>query len=41
MPTYMSTRLLVPVSPEEPIIIGTPCSRAASSISSRSCFCQS
>ncbi|MNT56022.1 hypothetical protein D3C72_1933000 [compost metagenome] len=36
----MSTRLLVPVSPAEPMIIGTPMRREASNISSRSCACQ-
>ena len=40
MSTYMSTRQLVPVSPAEPIIIGTSSSRAASSMCSRSCSCQ-
>src|SRR6218665_1373725 len=40
MPTYRSTRLFEPVSPAEPMIIGTPSSRAASSMSSRSCRCQ-
>jgi hypothetical protein len=35
-----STRLLVPVSPAEPMIIGLPVRRAASSISCRSCSCQ-
>ena len=38
--TYRSTRLLDPVSPDEPMIIGTPSSRDASSMSSRSCVCQ-
>ncbi len=40
MPTYMSTRESEPVSPAEPISIGTSSSRAASSISSRSWRCQ-
>ncbi len=40
MRTYRSTRLFAPVSPAEPMIIGTPSRRDASSISSRSCVCQ-
>ena len=40
MLTYRSTRLFEPVSPAEPMIMGTPSSRAASSICSRSCRCQ-
>ena len=39
MPTNRSTRLLLPVSPAEPTIIGTPRRRAASSIVSRSSTC--
>ena len=37
---YISTLLFDPVSPAEPIIIGTPCSLDANNINSRSCFCQ-
>ena len=40
MCTYRSTRLLLPVSPAEPMTIGTPSLRAASSMCSRSCRCQ-
>ena len=40
MPTYRSTRLFDPVSPAEPMIIGTPSLRDASSICSRSWRCQ-
>src|SRR6516164_8791031 len=39
MPTKRSTRLLAPVSPAEPTIIGTPRRRDASSIVSRSSTC--
>ena len=39
MSTNRSTRLLLPVSPAEPTIIGTPRCRAASSIVSRSSVC--
>lgn len=39
MPTNRSTPLLLPVSPAEPTIIGTPSRRAASSMCSRSCLC--
>src|SRR5215472_7118743 len=38
-PTNRSTRLLLPVSPAEPTIIGTPRRRDASSICSRSATC--
>jgi hypothetical protein len=38
--TNMSTRLFAPVSPAEPMIIGTPSLRDAISMSSRSCVCQ-
>ena len=38
--TYRSTRLFAPVSPADPMIIGTRSSREATSISSRSCVCQ-
>ena len=34
-----STRLFVPVSPADPMIIGTPRRRAASNMCSRSCVC--
>jgi hypothetical protein len=37
--TKRSTRLFDPVSPDEPMIIGTPSLREASSIASRSCVC--
>ena len=37
--TYRSTRLLEPVSPDEPMIIGTPSWREAGSMCSRSCVC--
>src|SRR5438477_532027 len=37
--TKRSTRLFEPVSPDEPMIIGTPSCRDASSICSRSCIC--
>lgn len=40
MRTYRSTRLFDPVSPAEPMIIGTPIRRAASSMTSRSWRCQ-
>ena len=39
MRTNRSTRLLVPVSPAEPMIMGTPRRRAPSSMCSRSCVC--
>jgi hypothetical protein len=39
MPTNRSTRLLLPVSPAEPTIIGTPRRRDASSMVSRSSTC--
>ena len=39
MPTKRSTRLLLPVSPAEPTIIGTPSRRDASSMVSRSSIC--
>src|SRR5690348_6852901 len=39
IPTNRSTPLLLPVSPAEPTIIGTPSRRAASSMCSRSCLC--
>ncbi len=37
--TNRSTRLFVPVSPAEPMIIGTPRRRDASNMCSRSCVC--